>query len=303
MTGSLLTAEVVAECGTSAEPLAAYIDRSWRQGKKVDLGLDFAVPRFANAGMSEALQSTRQTADPVLDAEEVRRFDRIAAEWWDERGKFKPLHKLGPARLSVIREMIGRHFGRDARTLRPFEGLSVLDIGCGGGLIAEPVARLGATVTGIDPAPETIAAARRHAEMSRLVIDYRAGRAEDELAAGRRYDIVLCLEVLEHVPDPAAFLKLIRPLMAPGGLLVLSTINRTMKAWALAIVGAEMVLRWLPVGTHQWDRFITPDELAGQLRGAGLKPGATRGIVYSPFSDAWSASADTDVNYMMAAGD
>jgi 2-polyprenyl-6-hydroxyphenyl methylase/3-demethylubiquinone-9 3-methyltransferase len=261
------------------------------------------VSRSANAGMSEVSEPIREAADPVLDPEEVRRFDRIAAEWWDEGGKFKPLHMLGPARLAAIREMVGRHFGRDARSLRPFDGLTALDIGCGGGLIAEPVARLGATVTGIDPSPEAIAAARRHAQMQGLAIDYRAGRAEDELAAGRRFDVVLCLEVLEHVPEPAAFLKLIRPLMAPGGLLVLSTINRTTKAWALAIVGAEMVLRWLPAGTHQWDRFITPDELAGHLRAAGLRPGAPLGIVYSPLRDGWSPSQDCDVNYMLAASD
>ncbi|KAB2847815.1 MAG: bifunctional 2-polyprenyl-6-hydroxyphenol methylase/3-demethylubiquinol 3-O-methyltransferase UbiG [Hyphomicrobiaceae bacterium] len=253
--------------------------------------------------MSGLAGSTNKAVDTVLDAEEVKRFDRIAAEWWDEGGKFKPLHKLGPARLAVIREAVCSRFGRDASSIRPYNGLSAIDIGCGGGLIAEPIARLGAAVCAIDPSPETIEAARRHATLGGLDIKYRVARAEHEVAAGRRYDIVLCLEVLEHVPDPAAFLKLMRPLVAPGGLLILSTINRTLKAWALAIVGAELVLRWLPAGTHQWDRFITPDELRDYVGAAGLKPDAARGIVYSPLRDEWSPSDDIDVNYMLTARD
>ena len=239
----------------------------------------------------------------TLDRSEVERFDRIAAEWWDESGKFRPLHRIAPARLEFLRREMCKRFGRDFKALRPFAGLSVLDIGCGGGLVAEPITRLGAAVTGIDPSTESIAAARRHAESQGLAITYVTGTAEDLLAKGSRFDAVLCLEVVEHVPDPAAFLKIIRPLVAPGGLLLLSTLNRTLKAWALAIVGAEYILRWLPVGTHQWDRFITPDELGGQIAAAGLKVRATEGLVFDPLRDRWHLAADTDVNYMVAAGD
>jgi 2-polyprenyl-6-hydroxyphenyl methylase/3-demethylubiquinone-9 3-methyltransferase len=240
--------------------------------------------------------------DATLDASEVRRFGDLAAEWWDPKGKFRPLHKLGPARLAFIRQEIVRHFARAHGGLRPFDGLSVLDIGCGGGLVSEPVARLGATVTGIDPAPENIAAARAHAASQVLAIDYRACRVEDLVAEGRTFDCVLCLEVVEHVPDVAAFLSECAKLVRPGGLMILSTINRTVKAYALAIVGAEYILRWLPVGTHQWERFVTPDELARHAAAAGLAISHREGLVYNPLTDAWSLSADLDVNYMASAG-
>ena len=240
--------------------------------------------------------------DATLDASEVRRFGDLAAEWWDPKGKFRPLHKLGPARLAFIRQEIVRHFARPPGGLRPFQGLSVLDIGCGGGLVSEPVARLGATVTGIDPAPENIAAASAHAASQVLAIDYRACRVEDLVADGRTFDCVLCLEVVEHVPDVAAFLSECAKLVRPGGLMILSTINRTVKAYALAIVGAEYILRWLPVGTHQWERFVTPDELARHAAAAGLAISHREGLVYNPLTDAWSLSADLDVNYMASAG-
>ena len=240
--------------------------------------------------------------DATLDASEVRRFGDLAAEWWDPKGKFRPLHKLGPARLAFIRQEIVRHFARAHGGLRLFDGLSVLDIGCGGGLVSEPVARLGATVTGIDPAPENIAAARAHAASQVLAIDYRACRVEDLVAEGRTFDCVLCLEVVEHVPDVAAFLSECAKLVRPGGLMILSTINRTVKAYALAIVGAEYILRWLPVGTHQWERFVTPDELARHAAAAGLAISHREGLVYNPLTDAWSLSADLDVNYMASAG-
>ena len=240
--------------------------------------------------------------DATLDASEVRRFGDLAAEWWDPKGKFRPLHKLGPARLAFIRQEIVRHFARAHGGLRLFDGLSVLDIGCGGGLVSEPVARLGATVTGIDPAPENIAAASAHAASQVLAIDYRACRVEDLVAEGRTFDCVLCLEVVEHVPDVAAFLSECAKLVRPGGLMILSTINRTVKAYALAIVGAEYILRWLPVGTHQWERFVTPDELARHAAAAGLAISHREGLVYNPLTDAWSLSADLDVNYMASAG-
>ncbi len=237
----------------------------------------------------------------TLDDAEVKRFAALAAEWWDPNGKFRPLHKLGPARLAFVRQEIVRHFPQATGGLRPFSGLAVLDIGCGGGLVSEPVARLGATVTGIDPAAENIEAARRHAEGQGLTIDYRSALVEDLVAEGRTFDCVLCLEVIEHVPEVAAFLATCAKLARPGGLMILSTINRTMKSYALAIVGAEYILRWLPVGTHQWDRFVTPDELARHAEAAGLAVSVREGLVYNPLTDAWSLSQDLDVNYMASA--
>ncbi len=238
----------------------------------------------------------------TIDQAEVDRFGRIAAEWWDPNGKFRPLHKLGPARLRFIRDRLVRHFKRPEADLRPLTGLTLLDIGCGGGLITEPMARLGAAVTGVDPAPESIEAARRHAGEQGLAIDYRCATVETLIADRRQFDAVLCLEVVEHVPDPGAFVRLCAGLVAPGGMLIASTINRTVKAYFLAIVGAEYVLRWLPPGTHQWERFVTPDELARHIAAAGLGPAYAEGVVYDPLADRWSLSPDTDVNYMVAAG-
>lgn len=242
-------------------------------------------------------------SDATLDPEEVARFGRIADEWWNPDGKFRPLHRLGPARMMFVRDAITSGLGHPhAHTsIRPLAGLTILDIGCGGGLVAEPLARMGAAVTGIDPSPETIAAARSHAATQGLSIDYRAVRAEDLATAGDTFDAVTCLEVVEHVPDVPAFLAVAASLVRPGGMLVLSTLNRTVKSYALAIVGAEFVLRWLPVGTHQWTRFVTPDELAGHVTSLGLQPEPPRGLVYDPFRDDWSLSGDTDVNYLMSA--
>jgi 2-polyprenyl-6-hydroxyphenyl methylase/3-demethylubiquinone-9 3-methyltransferase len=237
----------------------------------------------------------------TLDQGEVDRFARLASEWWDPKGKFRTLHQIGPARIGYIRDELVRHFQRPSPSLKPLAGLSVLDIGCGGGLICEPLARLGGQVTGLDPAAENIEAARRHAAGQELVIAYVEGRVEDLQEQRRTFDAVVCLEVVEHVPDVPAFLKACRALVKPGGLMLLSTINRTLKAYLLAIVGAEYVLRWLPVGTHQWDRFVTPDELARHLAAAGLTPGPARGLVYNPLADAWSLGPDTDVNYMASA--
>jgi 2-polyprenyl-6-hydroxyphenyl methylase/3-demethylubiquinone-9 3-methyltransferase len=241
------------------------------------------------------------TNDATLDPAEVARFSRLAAQWWDPDGKFRPLHKLGPARLAYIRREIERHFGPPQGGMRPFAGLRMLDIGCGGGLIAEPLARLGATVTGIDPAAESIGVARAHAASQGLGIDYRAVRVEDLTAAGEQFDAVTCLEVVEHVPDVAGFLATCARLVRPGGLMVLSTINRTLKAYALAIVGAEYILRWLPVGTHQWDRFVTPEELTRHLAAAGMEAPRFEGLVFDPLRDRWGLGRDTDVNYMASA--
>jgi 2-polyprenyl-6-hydroxyphenyl methylase/3-demethylubiquinone-9 3-methyltransferase len=222
----------------------------------------------------------------TLDPAERDRFARLAAEWWDARGKFRALHRIGPARLAFLRDELVRHFGLAPSGLRPLVGLSILDVGCGGGL---------------DPAPENIEAARRHAAGQGLDIDYRAGRIEELATEGMTFDAVVCLEVVEHVPDPAAFLKISAGLVRPGGLMLLSTINRTMKAYLLAIIGGEYVLRWLPVGTHQWDRFVEPQELARYLEAAGLKAPVCKGLVYNPLSDVWSVGGDTDVNYLASA--
>jgi 2-polyprenyl-6-hydroxyphenyl methylase / 3-demethylubiquinone-9 3-methyltransferase len=246
-------------------------------------------------------QVTPDGPQATLDAAEIERFARLASEWWDAGGKFRALHRIGPARLTFLRDEMLTHFARPRTGMRPLEGLQVLDVGCGGGLICEPLARLGARLTGLDPAKENIEAARRHAEGQRLAIDYRVGRVEDLVAQARTFDAVVCLEVVEHVPDPGAFLESCAALVRPGGLLLLSTINRTVKAYLLAIVGGEYVLRWLPVGTHQWERFVTPDELARYVRAAGLEVPVFRGLTYSPFTDAWSLGTDTDVNYLAAA--
>lgn len=235
----------------------------------------------------------------TLDDAEVERFSRIAAEWWDPTGKFRPLHQIGPARMGFIRQELSQHFARTG--LKPLGGLAALDIGCGGGLVSEPLARLGARVTGIDPSENNIKAAMAHAGPQGLDIDYQVATVEDLVSQGRRYDAVMCLEVVEHVPDAGAFVALCADLVKPGGMMVLSTINRTLKAFALAIVGAEYVLRWLPAGTHQWSRFVTPEELAAHVDRAGLVRRSLEGLVYDPLRDRWLISRDCDVNYFMSA--
>jgi 2-polyprenyl-6-hydroxyphenyl methylase / 3-demethylubiquinone-9 3-methyltransferase len=239
--------------------------------------------------------------DRTLDSEEVERFSRLASEWWNPTGKFRPLHQIGPPRLSFIRDSAVQQFGRDAKALRPLSGLTAIDIGCGGGLVAEPLARMGATVTAIDPSERNIAIAKSHADPQGLSIDYRVARVEDLGAEGRLFDIVACLEVVEHVPDPAKFVAECAALVAPGGIAVFSTLNRTLKAWALAIVGAEYVLGWLPRGTHQWNRFITPEELGRYARAAGMDETHFEGITYNPLQDVWTRNPDTGVNYLMSA--
>jgi len=237
----------------------------------------------------------------TLDEEEVARFAAMADEWWDAEGKFRPLHALNPVRLTFIRDQLCAHFGRDTKAGRALEGLRIADIGCGGGLLCEPLARLGASVTGLDPAEDSIAAARSHAQAQGLEIDYRAEPAERLADAGESFDAVLAMEVVEHVPDVPAFVQLTARLVRPGGLMLLSTINRTLKSYALAIVGAEYVLRWLPAGTHRWDRFVTPNELASACAKAGLEEKERKGMVFNPLAGDWRLARDTDANYLMAA--
>lgn len=236
-----------------------------------------------------------------VDPGEVAKFERLAAEWWNPDGKFRPLHKFNPVRLGYIRDRSAAHFGRDVKAGRPFSGLKLLDIGCGGGLLSEPMARLGAEVVGIDPAPTNIAVARLHAGESGLAVDYRATDAETLAGSGERFDVVLAMEVVEHVPDRDAFIAACGALLRPGGLLFVATINRTPKAYALAIFGAEVVLRWLPRGTHDYAKLVRPAELQGALAAAGLAVADRSGMVYNPLADRWSLSSDMGVNYMIAA--
>lgn len=236
-----------------------------------------------------------------VDAAEVARFSALAERWWDSEGEFRALHRLNPVRLGYVRDHAVARFGRDARSMRPLEGLAVLDVGCGGGLLCEPMARLGARVTGIDPAEDTVNTARHHAGRMGLAIDYRASTAEALAADGETFDIVLNMEVVEHVADVPGFLAVCADLVKPGGLMFVATINRTAKAFALAIVGAEYVLGWLPRGTHSFDKLVTPGEVEAPLTAAGMRVFDRTGVAYSHFLGEWRRSADMDVNYMMAA--
>ena len=232
------------------------------------------------------------------DRSEIAKFEAMAAEWWDPKGKFKPLHMMNPVRLRYITTQIAADFGRDLKAPRPFEGLRLLDIGCGGGLLSEPMARLGAEVVGADAALKNIEVARLHADQVGLDIDYRAETAEALLAAGESFDAVLAMEIVEHVAEPPAFVQACHDLLRPGGVLVMSTLNRTARSFAAAIVGAEWVMRWLPKGTHEWSRFITPEELAAMMQASGLKVVDRRGMVFNPLSWGWSLSdRDMSVNY------
>ncbi len=237
----------------------------------------------------------------TIDPAEVEKFQAMAAEWWDPNGKFKPLHMLNPCRLDYITSQIALEFDRDLSEPLPFTGLRLLDIGCGGGLLSEPMARLGADVVGADAAERNIPVASVHAEEQGLKIDYRHTTAEALSEAGETFDVVLNMEVVEHVADPQAFLTACQTLLKPGGLMVASTLNRNAKSYAMAIVGAEYVMRWLPKGTHDWTRFITPDELYELIRNAGLNPVDKKGFVFNPVSWSWSISdRDLSVNYVTA---
>ena len=235
-----------------------------------------------------------------IDPKEVEQFSRIAAEWWDPKGKFAPLHKFNPVRLSFIRDQVQARFGRDPKAIRPFEGLRLLDIGCGGGLLCEPMTRLGFQVTGVDASERNIGTASAHAAEQGLSIDYRATTAEDLLAAGERpFDVILNMEVIEHVADPGAYLRDCARLLAPGGLMIVATLNRTLKALALAKIGAEYVLRWVPAGTHDWNKFLKPEELRGFLDGEPVAVHGPYGVAFNPLTDRWVRSADCDINYMV----
>lgn len=238
----------------------------------------------------------------TVDPSEIAKFEAMAAEWWDPNGKFKPLHMLNPIRLDYITAQIAGEFDRDLGTRAPFAGLRILDIGCGGGLLCEPMARLGAEVTGVDAAEGNIPVARTHAEQSGLRIDYRHTTAEALADTGAEFDVVLTMEVIEHVADPLGFLTACRRLLRPGGLHLCSTLNRNPKSFAMAIVGAEYVMRWLPRGTHEWTKFVTPEELFDLLRRAGLDPVDRKGFQFNPVTWTWRISArDLSVNYVTAA--
>jgi 2-polyprenyl-6-hydroxyphenyl methylase/3-demethylubiquinone-9 3-methyltransferase len=237
----------------------------------------------------------------TIDPSEVARFSALADEWWDPRGKMGVLHKFNPVRLGFIKDAACRVFAREGKRLDALAGLRILDIGCGGGLLCEPLARLGAKVVGADPAAANIAAARLHAEDAGLAVDYRVTTAEDLADVGERFDVVLAMEVVEHVADLNLFVARCAEMVKPGGLMVVATLNRTLKSFALAIVGAEYVLRWLPRGTHQWDKFVTPNELEIAIERAGMRVTDETGVIYNLLADRWQISSDMDVNYLVTA--
>lgn len=242
--------------------------------------------------MSEQARST-------IDQSEVDRFSAMAAEWWDPTGKFRPLHKINPVRLAYIRDKAAENFGRDPKAHRPLEGLRILDIGCGGGLLSEPIARMGATVLGADASERNIGIARTHAAQTGVTVDYRAVTAEALAAAGETFDIVLNMEVVEHVADVEFFISTCASMVRPGGMMLISTINRTFKAAALAIVGAEYLLRWLPRGTHQYEKLVRPEELEAPVVKSGMEVVERIGVFFNPLQNQWNLSPDIDVNYMM----
>ena len=244
--------------------------------------------------MSEAARTT-------IDQAEVDRFSAMAAEWWDPNGKFRPLHKFNPVRLTYIRDLVSAQFGRDPKAHRPLEGLRILDIGCGGGLLSEPMARMGADVLGADASEKNIGIAKAHAAGSGVPVDYRAVTAEALAEAGESFDVVLNMEVVEHVSDAEFFLTTCASMVRPGGLMFVATINRTMKAAALAIFAAENVLRWLPRGTHQYEKLVRPEEIETPLNASGLTVTDRTGVFFNPLSNQWNLSKDMDVNYMMVA--
>lgn len=245
------------------------------------------------------MSSKNEFSGSTVDDAEIARFSAMAAEWWSPTGKFRPLHKFNPTRIAYIREKLTTHFGRDPKSMTPLEGLRILDIGCGGGLLSEPLCRMGATMVGADASETNIGIASTHAKEGDLAIDYRATTAESLAEAGEQFDVVLNMEVVEHVADVDLFMQACASMVKPGGLMIVATLNRTMKAYGLAILGAEYILRWLPVGTHQWEKFVTPDELDVALEPTGLQVNERIGVSFNPLLDKWSRSKDLDVNYMI----
>ncbi|MDG5497696.1 bifunctional 2-polyprenyl-6-hydroxyphenol methylase/3-demethylubiquinol 3-O-methyltransferase UbiG [Niveispirillum sp. BGYR6] len=240
------------------------------------------------------------TARTTIDQGEIERFSRIAAEWWDPAGKFKPLHKFNPVRLAYIRDAICAAHGRDPKAARPLDGIRIVDVGCGGGLLSEPLARLGASVTGVDAAEKNVKTAAAHAAETGVTVDYRATTAEALVEAGEQFDVVLAMEIVEHVADVDLFLEAVGKLVKPGGLVFMATLNRTAKGWLLGVVAAEYVLGWLPRGTHDWKKFLRPSELVGGLRRAGVAVRDISGVAYNPISDKFSLSPkDLEVNYLL----
>jgi 2-polyprenyl-6-hydroxyphenyl methylase/3-demethylubiquinone-9 3-methyltransferase len=243
---------------------------------------------------------TDQAEGWSVDPDEVERFSKIAAEWWDPKGKFAPLHRFNPVRLEFIRDQVASRFGRDGRARQPFSGLNLLDIGCGGGLLSEPMCRLGFDVTAVDASERNIKTASTHAGEQGLAIRFRCSTAETLLAEGAGpFDVILNMEVIEHVADPGAYLRTCSQLLAPGGLMIVATLNRTLKALALAKIGAEYVLRWLPAGTHDWNKFLKPEELVAFLHGEPVQTEGPFGVSFNPLTGRWSQSGDIDINYMM----
>ena len=237
----------------------------------------------------------------TVDPAEVAKFSAMAETWWDPTGKFAPLHKFNPVRLKFIRQTAVLHFRRDDKSLTPFAGLSLLDIGCGGGLLSEPMARMGFAVTGADASEKNVKTAATHADATGIAIDYRATTAEALAEDGRQFDVVLNMEVVEHVADLKAYLDACAQLVKPGGIMIVATLNKTLKSLALAKIGAEYILRWVPAGTHDWNRFIEPKRLHAMLQESGLKMLKTQGVAFDPLTWDWRLSDDTDVNYMVVA--
>jgi 2-polyprenyl-6-hydroxyphenyl methylase/3-demethylubiquinone-9 3-methyltransferase len=251
--------------------------------------------------MTTQADTAEQPHATTVDPREVDAFSAVADRWWDHNGPFKPLHRLNPVRLRYLRDSLVAHFGINGTTERPLHGLNIADVGCGGGLISEPLARLGATVTGIDASEEAITVARNHAEAGGLAITYRCDAIEALARERRQFDAVVAMEIVEHVADRAAFVEACCACVRPGGLVLLSTLNRTRKSFALAIVGAEYVLRWVPRGTHAWSKFVKPSELARELRDAGAVVDDVTGMAYDPLQDRWRLGKDASVNYLMRA--
>jgi len=247
--------------------------------------------------MTQPANETAASVDPA----EIAKFSAMAEEWWDPAGKFAPLHKFNPCRLAYVRNAAAEHFGRDPRAIAPFAGLSLLDIGCGGGLLSEPMSRLGFTVLGVDPSPRNVGIAQAHASRSRATVTYRSSSAEALVAEGHAFHVLLNMEVVEHVADLGGYLAACAQLVRPGGLMFVATLNKTLKSLALAKIGAEYILGWLPRGTHDWSKFVEPERLRGLLEESGLKPLKTQGVAFNPLTWDWQLSSDVDVNYMIVA--